>query len=183
MGTVLTDQVIVNKVLQGDTKAFETIIDMTEGLVMSIIHKMIEDESMKYDLAQEVYIKAFKCLRGFQFKSKLSTWIGTITYNTCVNHLSKKRISIIDIDDISQYGKTIESNLTHMDRAYILQEEIDKLSPIFKTIITLFHQQELTYKEICKVTGLTEGTLKNYLFRARKKLKDSLLENYKKEDL
>jgi len=183
MSTELTDHFIVNKVLQGDTKAFEHIIDMTEGLVMSIIHRMIADISIKNDIAQEVYIKAYKNLGSFQFKSKLSTWIGTITYTTCVNHLSKRRISILDVEDLSQFGQSIEPQVADMDRSSILQEEINKLSPIYKTIITLFHQQELSYKEISEITGLTEGTLKSYLFRARKKLKESLLLNYKKEDL
>jgi RNA polymerase sigma factor (sigma-70 family) len=61
--------------------------------------------------------------------------------------------------------------------------EIDKLSPIHKTLITLYHNEEMSYEEIAQVTQLPEGTLKSYLFRARKALKNSLLQHYKKEEL
>jgi RNA polymerase sigma-70 factor (ECF subfamily) len=65
----------------------------------------------------------------------------------------------------------------------ILATAIEKLSPVHKTLITLYHQEELTYIEIAQITGLPEGTVKSYLFRARKQLKDNLLNQYKKEEL
>jgi RNA polymerase sigma-70 factor (ECF subfamily) len=65
----------------------------------------------------------------------------------------------------------------------ILSAEIGKLSPIHRTLITLYHNEEMSYEEIAQVTQLPEGTLKSYLFRARKALKNSLLQHYKKEEL
>ncbi|WP_282042852.1 RNA polymerase sigma factor [Winogradskyella flava] len=123
--------------------------------------------------------------------------IGAITYNTCINHLKKKRIPILDIETgdekdiweiISMDNLNSESNLTegyvlNKERSQILKLEVEKLPPLYKTIVTLFHVEELSYKEISKITNLPEGTLKNYLFRARKKLRDNLLLNYKKDDL
>ncbi|MDC1162052.1 sigma-70 family RNA polymerase sigma factor, partial [Tenacibaculum sp.] len=64
-----------------------------------------------------------------------------------------------------------------------VNQVIEKLSPIYRTIITLYHKKELSYKEIGEITDLPEGTLKNYLYRARKQLKENLLRNYRKEDL
>ena len=57
------------------------------------------------------------------------------------------------------------------------------LSPIYKTLIMLYHNEELSYEEISQITELPEGTVKNYLFRARKALKERLLVKYKKEEL
>jgi RNA polymerase sigma factor (sigma-70 family) len=65
----------------------------------------------------------------------------------------------------------------------ILKIEMDNLSPVYKTLITLYHNEELSYAEIAQITELPEGTVKNYLFRARKTLKDNLLLKYKKEAL
>ena len=76
-----------------------------------------------------------------------------------------------------------ERYVSDKERSEILGSEIDKLSPLYKTIVTLYHNEELSYQEIAKITNLPEGTLKNYLFRARKKLKDNLLSNYKRGDL
>lgn len=193
----LIDRDLIKKTLAGDTNAFRIIISNTQGLVLQIIYKLINNQEDREDLAQEVYLKVYSKLSSFKFNAKLSTWIGTITYNTCINYLEKKRITILDIDthdDIDMWD-TITNNSIHTsqnitenlvlknERARILEIEIEKLPPIYKMIITLFHSEELSYKEISQITNLPEGTLKNYLFRARKKLRENISFNYKKEDL
>jgi len=193
----VTDKELVKKVLAGNSSAFKTIISNTQGLVIQITYKMIRNAEDRKDILQEVYLKVYDKLAGFKFNSKLSTWIGTITYNTCLNFLEKKRIPVINVvdDEGNESWETIVSNDTSFDsnnaesylfkkeRSQILAMEIEKLSPLYKTILTLYHQKELSYKEISVITELPEGTLKNYLFRARKMLKENLLLNYKKEEL
>jgi RNA polymerase sigma factor, sigma-70 family len=61
----------------------------------------------------------------------------------------------------------------------ILNAEIDKLPPLYKTLITLYHLEELPNKEIADITNLPEGTIKSYLSRARKILKDNINRHYK----
>ena len=158
---------------------------------------MIRDPEDRKDLSQEVYLKVYDKLSSFKFNSKLSTWIGTITYNTCLNFLEKKRIPILNVIDNegNESWETIDSNISGYnnnqtesyifknERSQILAVEIEKLPLLYKMIITLYHNEELSYKEIGKITDLPEGTLKNYLYRARKQLRENLLLNYKKEDL
>lgn len=193
----MTDRELVKKVLAGNSSAFKTVISNTQGLVIQITYKMIRNAEDRKDILQEVYLKAYDKLAGFKFNSKLSTWIGSITYNTCLNFLEKKRIPVLNVVDdegneswetIVSSDTRVESNNTEYDlfkkeRSQILEKEIDKLPPLYKTILTLYHQKELSYKEIAVITELPEGTLKNYLYRARKQLKENLLHNYKKEEL
>ncbi|MDY8137059.1 RNA polymerase sigma factor [Aquimarina sp. 2201CG5-10] len=191
------DQRLVKKVLEGNSNAFKTIILNTQGLVIQIIYKMVRSSEDREDLAQEVYLKVFNNLAGFKFNSKLSTWIGTITYNTCLNFLEKKKIPILNVIDkegneswdiidstiIDNASNQTESYIFKKESSQVLAQEIEKLPPLYKTIITLYHNEELSYKEIGKITNLPEGTLKSYLYRARKQLKENLLLNYKREDL
>ena len=189
----LTDKYLVDKVLGGDTRAFGSIIKNTEGLVTQIVFKMIAAPADRKDIAQDIYVKAFKKLPGFKFQSKLSTWIATISYNTCLDHLRKKKLILSgDIYGENEQANNIMDSNTGMETSTfipakelsgILQTEIEKLPPVFKTLVTLFHIEELSYEEIMQITGMPEGTVKNYLFRARKALKNGLLANYKKEDL
>jgi len=193
----VTDRELVKKVLAGNSSSFKTVISNTQGLVIQITYKMIRNAEDRKDILQEVYLKVYDKLAGFKFNSKLSTWIGTITYNTCLNFLEKKKIPVLNVvdDEGNESWETIVSNDTSFDnnntesdlfkkeRSQILEKEIDKLPPLYKTILTLYHQKELSYKEIAVITELPEGTLKNYLFRARKQLKENLLHNYKKEEL
>ena len=193
------DQLLVSKILSGDTGAFSKIIRNTEGLVAQIVFKMISNKEDRRDIAQDVYLKAFQSLPGFRFQSKISTWIAQICYNSCLNYLEKRKLifpydfpnnnySNDEILELLWAGNSILSSETEnlmyqKDLSEILKSQLDKLPPVYKTLITLYHNEELTYDEICEITGLPEGTVKNYLFRARKELRDNLLITYKKEEL
>ncbi len=198
--TNLTDRHLVNKVLGGDTNAFGIIIKNTQGLVAQITYKMINNAEDRKDIAQEVYLKAFRSLANFKFEAKLSTWIGQITYNTCLYHLEKKKLVLLDnlyggnnseeesLENINNKAVDIFTNDTQASifqkqLSKILDSEIENLSPIYKTLIALYHSSEMSYDEIAQITQLPEGTVKNYLFRARKALKNNLLRKYNKEDL
>jgi len=76
-----------------------------------------------------------------------------------------------------------ENIITQKQLSKILAAEIGLLSPVFKTLIGLYHHEELSYEEISDITGLPQGTVKSYLFRARKLLKENILSKYKREEL
>lgn len=195
-----SDQNLVEKVLGGDTDAFGVIIRNTEGLVAQIVFKMINNAEDRKDIAQDIYLKAYHSLPGFKFHSKLSTWIGKIAYNTCLNNWEKKKPVLYDnlyegteTDEEAIERKTskaipgieneTENDLFKKELSQILSSEIERLPPVYKTLIALYHNEELSYGEIAQITTLPEGTVKNYLFRARKVLKESLLLKYKREEL
>lgn len=197
-GTYSDDRHLVKQVLQGDRHAFTTIIKNTENLVAQIIFRMIDDAEDRRDLAQEVYLKAYKSLPHFRFGSKLSTWIGQIAYKDCLDQLQKKKLvfpgdlqeEMSEDESLKQTGENIiahklapDTTLFRKQLSQIIKKETDRLPPIYKTLITLFHQEEMSYEEITQITGLPAGTLKSYLFRARKALKENLLRHYKKEEL
>ncbi|CAM1362326.1 RNA polymerase sigma factor [Tenacibaculum xiamenense] len=193
----LTDKDLIVKALNGDSKAFKIIISSSQRLVWQIVYKMIPNQEDREDLTQEVYLKVYNKLATFRHNSKLSTWIGAIAYNSCLNYLDKKKIKVYDglkhekdktytnsiEEKLGSDGNRTEHYIEKKERSIILQEEIKKLPPLYSTIIGLYYQQESTIKEIAEITKLPEGTVKSYLYRARKILKNNLLRNYKKEDL
>lgn len=192
------DKHLVDRVLRGDTRAFETIIKNTECLVAQIVFKMIPLAEDRKDMAQDIYLKAFHNLSGFKFQSKLSTWIARIAYNSCLSWIERKKLVLPgnlheEGDDHasppgvpfnrSVAGSDSESQLFQKELSGILNKEIDKLPLIYQTLITLFHHESMSYEELSQITGLPDGTVKSYLFRARKILKENLLSKYKKEAL
>jgi RNA polymerase sigma-70 factor (ECF subfamily) len=193
-----TDQQLVAQVLGGNTAAFGQLVRRTEGLVAQLVFKMIRHPADRPDVAQEVYLKVFKSLAGFKFQAKLSTWVGQIAYNTCLHYLEKKQLVLVDPaepPDMVADGRRAppplvagpdydpETALFDQDLASILGTAIEQLPPLYRTLISLYHQQELSYEEIGQITSLPDGTLKNYLFRARKLLKQQLLATYHRDDL
>jgi RNA polymerase sigma factor (sigma-70 family) len=196
-GTILDDKHLVNKILNGDTRSFGLVIKNTERLVAQIVFKLISNPEDRKDMMQDIYLKAYKKLPDFNFQSKLSTWVAQISYNTCLDHLRKKKLILADTDIIqdgavenkldllnSQFNRVAkEESILRRDLSGVLQTAVNRLSPLYKTLITLYHNEEMSYHEIGQITGLPEGTVKSYLFRARKELKNELLLSYKKEDL
>ncbi|TPG60217.1 RNA polymerase sigma factor [Hymenobacter nivis] len=195
-----TDQQLVAQVLGGSPAAFGHLVRRTEGLVTQVVFKMIRHPADRPDVAQEVYLKAFKNLAGFRFQAKFSTWIGQIAYNTCLHYLEKKQLVLVDLaepapGDAAEEGRrgppTLvagpdydpETSLFDQDLAGILGAAVEQLPPLYRTLVALYHQQELSYEEIGQITALPEGTVKNYLFRARKLLKQRLLATYHRDDL
>ncbi len=195
-----TDRHLVERVLNGETNAFGIIIRNTENLVAKIIFDMINNDSDRKDIAQDIYLKVYQKLPGFKFQSKLSTWIGQICYNTCVDHIRKKKLVLADNSFITEtdpandlldtmnnaqgnFDKPVDTIVIGKNISTIVKEKIERLSPIYKTLISLYHNEELSYDEIGIITGLPAGTVKSYLFRARRQLKNELLLHYKKEDL
>jgi RNA polymerase sigma factor (sigma-70 family) len=180
----LPDQLLVEKILRGDTRFFSIIIANTERLVAQIVRKMITNEEEQKDVAQDVYLKVFQKLSMFRFQSKLSTWIGQIAYNTSCNYLEKKKIPLGDSaldENTFLYVDNIENEIFRLETNNILYSEIDKLPPLYKMLISLYHIEELPNKEIAEITSLPEGTIKSYLYRARKLLKESISKNYKND--
>ena len=183
-----SDKYLVAKVLSGNTAAFATIIKNTEHLVAQIVCKMIGNSEDRKDLAQEIYLKVYKNLRGFKFQSKLSTWIAQIAYNACFDQLRKTQVvsdELTNVDEEDNKGHAGEMifSMEQKELVSILNKGIQQLSPVHQTLITLYHKEEMSYTEITQVTGLPEGTVKSYLFRARKALKQTLELNYQKEDI
>ena len=165
-----------------------------------IVCKLIPNEEDRKDMVQDIYLKAFHHLKGFKFESKLSTWVGQIAYNTCISWLQKKKLVFsVDaggegFDDIRRHDGAggaagasgvheTEGRVVNKQLSGILQVGISQLPPLYQTLVGLYHQEGLSYQEMAQITDLPEGTVKSYLFRARKMLKENLLSKYKKEAL
>jgi RNA polymerase sigma-70 factor (ECF subfamily) len=187
----MDSELLVKKTLAGNKKAFESIIEQHQRLVSHIVFRMVQNKADQEDICQDVFLKVYQNLAGFQFESKLSTWIARIAYNTCLNFLEKKKVPLFD--DLSPEERSLETvpgSIIHPDEmvegkeiSLLLRTEIDKMPVHYRTILTLYHLDQMSYKDIGETMALPEGTVKSYLFRARRLLKNRLMSKYKREDL
>jgi RNA polymerase sigma factor (sigma-70 family) len=130
----------------------------------------------------------YKKLGEFNFQSRLSTWIATIAYRYAINHLRKEKIIL---SDISYDGEFTKHMVEYQSPEIIMEEKdmdafvlrlADELPAQYKTILILYHVEGMSYTEIGEVTQMPEGTVKNYLFRARNLLKEQVKKYIDKED-
>jgi RNA polymerase sigma-70 factor (ECF subfamily) len=184
------ERALVAQILNGDNQAFRQLIQQHERLVLHMIGRVVKIEGDREELCQDVFLRVYDKLKGFSFSSKLSTWIATIAYRHAINHLRKKKLHYTDIPDEAYFTKKFveetnpENLMEAKDQDQFVLKLIEELPVQYKTILTLYHLEGMTYPEICEVTAMPEGTVKNYLFRARNLLKESV-KNYlgKEEEL
>jgi RNA polymerase sigma-70 factor (ECF subfamily) len=181
-----TENILVNEVLIGNRKAFVKLIQQYEGLVLHIVTPLIGINQDREDICQDVFIKVYEKLNTFQFKSKLGTWIGNIAYNTSINFLTKKRnillSDLLSTDDETAFIEKLESDYFNPEQIIIkkenlndLNKSIDKLPELQRSILLLFYKDELSLDEISNIIEMPINTVKSHLYRARKSLKELLI--------
>ena len=191
----INDRELIREVLSGNKSAFQLFVKRFERLVWHIVRRMVQNESDREDIAQEVFLKMFRSLDSFRHDCRMSSWVARISYNTALNYLEKKKVPLFNdisgnddneydqVDGIASMGATPAENVEASDTASRVRYEIERMGQPYSTIISLYHVEQMTYDEIAKITGLPMGTVKSYLYRARKLLKNQLLARYKREDI
>ena len=182
----MEEKEIIALIAKGDTKAFSFLVDKYQNLIFSVVRKILPEQMDAEDVCQEVFVKIYKGIGSFKQQSKLSTWIAKIAYFTALNYLKKNRKN--DAHDDLETTVTFEAESDRPDEALIkkntaeyLNKLIARLPEQYRLILTLYHLQEFSIQEIHESTGIAVGTIKNYLFRARKMLKDKI-KDYLKDD-
>ena len=179
---------MIDAVLGGNRQAFGALVTRYKRLVGHIVFRMVKDQQDREEIAQDVFIKVYQKLSTFKGQSKLGTWIGSIAHFACLDYLKKRRLPLTDISEgaleIPDAARQQPDALTEAgQRAAFLKAQIALLPPHYGTVLSLFHLEEMEVKEIAETLNMPEGTVKNYLFRARKILKSNLLKQVKKEEI
>ena len=180
------DQALVDAVLSGVVGAFERLVRQYQKLCWHVIYRMVRQTEDTQDLCQEAFLRVHQYLHQYRNESALKSWVAQVAYSVAKRHLERKRIPIAEAS-ADQDGSVlldrvaddfdIEAASIEGQSAGNLHEAIDCLPPLQRTILTLYHLEELPIAEIAVITGLADGTIKSHLFRARKQLRDALTES------
>jgi RNA polymerase sigma factor (sigma-70 family) len=188
-GVMTEDRALVSKVLEGDTRAFKLLIQQHERLVLHMIGRVVRNDVEREELCQDVFLRVHEKLAEFSFQSKLSTWIATIAYRHAINFARKQKMMVSELPDEAVFTERFiepenpESLISERDMNDFVMRLIELLPVQYKLVITLYHVDQLNYAEIGKITGMPEGTVKNYLFRARLLLKEKVKKYIGKEEM
>ncbi|MEX2230821.1 MAG: sigma-70 family RNA polymerase sigma factor [Cyclobacteriaceae bacterium] len=188
-GPMTDDRTLVSRVLTGDTQAFMLLIKQHERLVAHMVGRLIKSDEDREELCQDVFLRVHEKLGEFTFQSKLSTWIATISYRYAINHLRKQKMLYSDIPEEEAFTKKFievsnpETIVEDRDMDDFVLKLVEELPPQYKAVLTLYHLEGMSYPEIGEVTKMPEGTVKNYLFRARNLLKEKVKMYLGKEEL
>ena len=177
-----TDHDIVNAVLGNQPGAFARLLGRYQRMVWHIIVRMVHQADDADELAQETFLQVYRNLPQFRFESALSTWIGQVAFSVARRFLAKKRLPIEPADDETDpldsvaADADLEEGFADAELFQHVATAMAGLSPMQRTILTLFHLDEVPIEEIAQITGSPIGTVKSHLFRARARLRAELHE-------
>lgn len=171
-----TDQIYIDRVLQGDSNAFAFLINRYKDMVFTLALKIVKSREDAEEVAQDSFLKAYQKLEGFKGQSKFSTWLYTIVYRSALTKVRKKKLETTDIDSYvldnhkdGQDFPQLEAIKNGEQQKYVSQA-IDNLGETDSLLITLFYLHDNSIEEIQEITEMSQSNVKVRLFRARKRL-------------
>ena len=177
------DHELVEAILAGLPGAFERLVSRYQGLCWHVVLRMVRDREDARDVLQDSFLRIYRNLHQFRYESALQTWVAQVSYSVAARHLERKRIPLETYQSDAERQSALEAipdradvELSSADDQMVakLLDYMKGMSPIQRTLLTLYHLDELPIAEIAKITHLNESTIKSHLFRARKWLKSRL---------
>lgn len=178
------DKEIIQDVLNGNAQAFEKIIERYQNRVFATVRKYARRDSEVEDIAQDVFIKAFRKLHTYRAEAPFEHWMMKLTVRTCYDGLRKhqrnRENSFTDLSDpekdwLQDFIKAPESNYNGQQGAKELVSRLmDMMSPHGRLILQLQEIEQKSVKEIAEITGWSVSLVKVRAFRARNEMRKHL---------
>ena len=188
MSTGLGDNEIISRVLRGEQNAYAELVSRYQGYVFTLVLRMVKTREDAEEVAQDVFVKAYRSLADFRGESKFSTWLYTITNTTCITFLRKKKLDVHSLDNekVFEVADSKDSGfranqVEQKSRLNMVNRAIAMLSSDDAEIITLFYKAEQNLEEIARILGLEPNTAKVRLHRARGRLKEKMEKHFSEE--
>ncbi len=180
---------LVHRSQAGDSAAYEELVRRYHGRIYGLVYSMTSSREDAEDLAQEVFVKAWKALGHFREQSGFYTWIYRIALNRTINFRKRRnRRQTVNFDEFDPDIKTAESYREFSSKGSVLrkmslgefQEKMNgallKLSEKHRAVVVMHDVQGMAHADIAKVVRCSEGTVRSRLFYAHKQLQAELAE-------
>jgi RNA polymerase sigma-70 factor (ECF subfamily) len=189
------DALLVEKARQGDTAAFGRLVSKYERKVFRLARHITQNQEDAEDVLQEAFLKAFTRLDTFEGSAKFYTWLVRIAVNESLMKLRKRRTSKeVSLDEphdtgeesvvreIAVWDGTPEQRFSQTELREILDEAVQSLAPIYRTVFLLRDVEELSTEETAEALNLSVPAVKSRLLRARLQLREMLTRRFKRKE-
>jgi RNA polymerase sigma-70 factor (ECF subfamily) len=185
----LSDSDLVERTLAGSQEAFGDLVVRYQRPIFGLIVRMVRNQATAEELAQDVFIKAYRNLASFDRRRKFSSWLFKVAHNATIDHLRRRQLDTVPLEPQEDEGPRLAELLAGPERegpesvamrselTEQLEAAMAELRPEHREILLLRFRQGLSYAELAEVLDLALGTVKTHLHRARKRLAKLLEES------
>jgi RNA polymerase sigma-70 factor (ECF subfamily) len=177
------DSIMVQAVLEGDTNAYQALVERYERRIYYVAYGMVRDQEDAREISQEAFVRAFRKIDTFRLESKFYTWLCRITINLCIDHhrrMKHRRTSEYDDSRTSGADSGVielhtrrDNPSANVDRKHLrerIMAAFDQLPDDQRQVVVLRELEDFSYKEIAEILDIPEGTVMSRLYYARRKL-------------
>jgi RNA polymerase sigma-70 factor (ECF subfamily) len=169
------DHLIVSQIIAGQKELFRLLVERHERAVYGMGLSFFRNAEDASDFVQEVFFKVYRSLPRFEGRSRFSTWLYKIAYNTAVNGIRRqKEYRSLAEEEVLRDEDTPERNLLRSAAREAVLEALGDLPERYRVCVDLFFFYDRSYQEIETITGYPVNTIKSHVFRAKKLLREKL---------
>ncbi len=168
---------------QGDMEAFEAIVDIYRQRIANYAYRMLEDDATAEDVAQQVFVQAWKARGRYRPSAKLITWLLHITRNLVLNEIRRRRrkpAQSLDAEDLPErFFATVQAERPdlqseHRELSEAVERAFSELPENQRAALLLVRHEQLPYEEIAVILKTSVSAVKSLIFRARSELRIKL---------
>ncbi|XOV67965.1 MAG: RNA polymerase sigma factor [Fluviicola sp.] len=176
---------IISGCIRKDRRAQEELFRLYYGKMLGVCMRYARDRDSAEEMLQEGFIKVFDKLEGFDYKGSFEGWMRRIVANTAIDQIRKSKKDPLLTDNDEDFKLGAEDRVVEKEerealeiRAELAMEAIQQLSPAYRAVFNLYVMEEYTHKEIGEILGISEGTSKSNLAKAKMNLQKILKERF-----
>jgi RNA polymerase sigma-70 factor (ECF subfamily) len=184
----MSDAQVMLRVKEGDESAFDYLVQKYRRPIVNFMYRMAHNAAAAEDLAQEVFLRAYRSRSSYEASAKFTTWLYRIATNLAINHARDTRherpettVSLDEPDeetgttlDIADKSLSAEENIVRRERLMAIRQKVQALPERQRMAVVMHKYQQMDYKQIAEVLKLSESATKSLLFRAYETLREQL---------
>lgn len=177
----LSDQELVAQAISGSREAFAEIYTRHKDGVYNYCLRFVKDEDSAKDVVQETFLRMRYSLDGLRDGMALRVWLLSIARNYALNSMRRTQLSDQLVDEPTSDDDTPYEAVLHMEEAQTIRSLIESLVPALREVIVLREYEDLSYRDIAQVIGISEANVKVRIYRARKAIAATLKKELRKD--
>ena len=174
------DQVLMERVSQGDAQAFQQLVDAGIDRVLAVARRTLGDEAEAEDVAQEVFLRLWRQAEKWQGgRAQVSTWLYRVTVNACIDRLrSRKEETVKDVPEIVAEA-TQQQTMEEDDLRHTMDAALQQLPERQRLALVLFHYESMSMNAVAEAMDASVEAVESLLARGRRSLKKKLQSEWK----
>ena len=169
------DRAAIEACQRGEREAFDPLVERYQRDVYRLCYRYVNNHHDASDLAQDVFLKAYRAIGRFRGDSAFSTWLYRIAVNTCLNFRAARKAASEELkDDVADARRRVDDRMEDDELSQRVREAVSRLPEKQRATLILKIYNDLTHEEVAQVLGSTVGTVKANLFHALGNLRKAM---------